>query len=301
MPRPIGTFLHVKRVKRADGTIREYYSNRKTGQSLGTDRASAEARIHEWLNAQVPSQAFGKATLDALIADYLRTTDFRQLAPRTQQLYRTYLEQLRARFAAMPVELITPPWIERLKLNLQDQPGRCNHTLQVLKIILQWGVRLGYCKSNAAREVSRISQPPRATLWTAQECDAFLAAASGAQRLAFALMLYTAQRLSDVLAMTRGQVSEHGGRLFIALRQGKTGELLDVPVHAKLEPMLRERLADASGGLLLIPSPRGRPWMKRNFSRDWDKATRLAGLSGLQRRPSAGRLDGDYGDRALSD
>jgi integrase len=97
-------------------------------------------------------------------------------------------------------------------------------------------------------------------------------------------MLYTAQRLSDVLAMTRNQVTERDGRLFIALRQGKTDELLDVPVHMKLEPLLRTRLADPSGVLYLVPSPTGRPWSRRNFSRMWDNAFAKAQLSNLQRR-----------------
>lgn len=96
------------------------------------------------------------------------------------------------------------------------------------------------------------------------------------------LMLYTLQRLSDVLAMTRGQVEERNGRLFILLRQQKTKdrthELLAVPVHRDLEPLLRARLADKSGGLLLVSSPTGRPWSRRNFSRKWDTTMRRVTL-----------------------
>jgi integrase len=284
MPRPLGTGLRVKRVVLADGSKREYFRNRYTGQSLGTDRAVAEARMREWIAAQVPTRPISRASLDALITDYSRTDDYRNLKPRTREIYRLYLEQLRARFGAMPVNMVTIEWVERLKLDLQDQPGKCNQTLAVLRIILGWGMRLGYCKSNPAKAVSKAQLPARTTIWSSVQIETFLAGARRSLRLAMALLLYTAQRPSDVLEMTKGRVSERDGRLYIALRQGKTDELLDVPVHAKLDPLLRERLVDPSGGLLLVPSPRGLRWSRRNFSRAWDDACKKAELSGLQRR-----------------
>jgi hypothetical protein len=73
VPRPLGSGLRVKRHVLADGTRVEYFRNRYTGQSLGTDRAVAEARMREWMAAQVPAKAIGKGSLDALITDYLRT------------------------------------------------------------------------------------------------------------------------------------------------------------------------------------------------------------------------------------
>jgi integrase len=285
MPRPLGTGLRVKRHVLADGTRIEYFRNRYTGQSLGTDRAIAEARMREWIDAQVPSRPVGKASLDALITDYLRTKAFANCKPGTQQFYRRYLDQLRSRFGSMPVEMITPAWIERLKLDLQDQPFKCNHTLAVLKIILRWGVKLGYCKTNVAREVEKLEVKPRDQIWMPDEITSFLNNTKGSLRLAMALMLGTAQRLSDVLAMTKGQVSERDGRLFIALRQQKTDKLLDAPIpRGIVETLLRERIAEQDDSLLLVRSPRGLQWARRNFSRAWDKARERIGLPELQRR-----------------
>lgn len=88
-------------------------------------------------------------------------------------------------------------------------------------------------------------------------------------------------------------------RLYISLRQQKTGDLLNVPVHGTLEPLLRERLApdwkpetlsnqrtysNTTATLLLVPSPTGKPWAYRNFCRAWDLITRETGIEGLQRR-----------------
>ena len=102
------------------------------------------------------------------------------------------------------------------------------------------------------------------------------------------LLIYTAQRPSDVLGMTKGRVSEHDGRLWIILRQQKTGELIEVPLHDQLAPLVRSRLADNSGGLLLVPSPTGKLWAYRNFARSWDAVDgRLA-----SRKGSAGTVGG---------
>jgi len=306
MPRPLGTGLKVTRVTTADGTIREYFRNRHTGENLGTDRAIAEARMEEWRNAQVPGKPVGHVSLNALITDYLRTDDYKSKKPRTREIYRLYLDQLRTRFGAMPVTLITPAWVEKLKLDLQDQPGRCNQTLAVLRIVLGWGIRLGYCKANAATSVSKVHLAPRTAIWSPEQIEAFIDGARGSLQLGMALLLYTAQRLSDVLEMTLGRVSERDGRLYIALRQGKTGELLDVPVHAKLEPLLHARLNDPqTRGLLLVPSPTGRPWSRRNFSRAWDQViwrvnfrrARALFRAGLKKAAVRAELEADHRQR----
>jgi integrase len=83
------------------------------------------------------------------------------------------------------------------------------------------------------------------------EEERILAALKPRLKLAFYLLLYTLQRPSDVLAMHRDRVTERDGRLFIALKQAKTGILVDVPVHANLAPLLRGRLVENFGGSLL--------------------------------------------------
>jgi integrase len=274
--------LNVARKKLADGSIREYFYDRNTGENLGTDRAIAQARIDE----RATSQPVGPtSTLGHLIAEYQRTDAFRSKAPRTREIYSLYLGQLRERFGTLRVtDIATPQWVERLKLDLQDTPSKANQTLAVLRIVFKLGMTLGYCASNPATLVRKVREVARSDVWTPAQIETFAGAARGSLRLAMALMIYTAQRPSDVLAMTKGQITERDGRLYIGLRQEKTGTLLDVPVHSDLAPLLRARLADPSGGLLLVASPTGLPWSRRNFSRAWDLTRRRAGLPELQRR-----------------
>lgn len=281
MPRPRGTGLNVARRKLADGSIRETFYNRATGESLGHDRASAEARMREPRSGPLPGMG---STLGQLIADYLRTNAYKSRMPGTQALYRKYLDQLRNRFGTLKVRSLDARWIEALKLDLEDTPSKANHTLAVLRIVLGLGVKLGYCEQNVALRSGRLEEKPRTEIWTTEQINSFVETGRDSLKLAMMLLLYTAQRPSDVLAMTKGRISERDGRLYIALRQQKTQELLDVPVHSALAPLLRARMADTSGGLLLVASPRGLAWGRRNFNRTWDIARREANLPPLQRR-----------------
>lgn len=79
----------------------------------------------------------------------------------------------------------------------------------------------------------------------------------------------------------RPRRSQRGGRLWLTLRQAKTKELVDVPAHRDLEAMLR---AAERRSLMVVPSPTGKQWSYRNFSRSWDKARQAAGVDGVQRR-----------------
>ena len=139
----------------------------------------------------------------------------------------------------------------------------------------------------------------REQVWIRDDEQRFLAAARPVLRLAIMLMLYTVQRPSDCLSMTTSRIREDDGRLYISLRQQKTGELIDVPVHCALEPLLRERLAsdwkpeplssqrryrNTTDTVLLVPSPTGKPWAYRNFCRAWDLIAKKVGIEGLQRR-----------------
>lgn len=280
--------MKVTRATLADGSTREYYYDRQTGENLGSDRAVAEARIDERRSIDAIQPGHG-ATIDRLITDYLRTDEFRSTAPRTQKLYRQYLDEIRRRFGTLRVRLfddpqVARPFIKRLKADLQDTPRKANQTLSMLRILGGQGVEFGYCKTNPFSRPGRVTENVRTEIWTPDQIANFIGGARGSLRLAMLLMVYTAQRPADVLAMTKGRVSERDGRLFIALRQQKTGELLEVPVHGDLEPALRARLADPSGGLLLVPSPTGLPWAYRNFARAWDQALARCGLAGQAQR-----------------
>jgi integrase len=72
--------------------------------------------------------------------------------------------------------------------------------------------------------------------WPAEIIEAFLTEASEPLRLALNLLLYTGQRVGDVVAIKWSNFS--GGR--VRLVQEKTGQPIDVKVHARLAAVLQE-------------------------------------------------------------
>lgn len=269
----------------ADGSVATYYYDRTTGAALGTDLAIAVARA-----TPVQAPAAGRprsGTLASMIAEYRAGPAFMGRRPSTREMYGRILNWLRDEFGEVPLTAITPGRIERLKDSLQATPHKANHTVAILRLVLRHAVRRGYITHNPADKLGKIATTPRKQVWTHEDTARIFDGLRPSVRLAGMLMAYTLQRLSDVLAMTTIQVRDLDGRLWINLRQAKTTALIAVPVHQDLEPLLRDRLAERKVRktkdedavvLLLVPSPQGMPWARRNFSRAWDLDLRRANL-----------------------
>jgi integrase len=220
-------------------------------------------------------------TFSALCTSYLASTGFRALTPKAQTLNRLYIDRLRGVFGSLPATAITRPVVARLRETEAARPWYAYHLLAKLRLVLQHGVDVGMLKVNPGAKPGGVNPPARHAVWSRDQTDRLLRMATGDLQLAAALLLYTAQRPGDVIAMQWGQVSERGGRMWLTLRQHKTGELVDVPCHRDLAALLRQT---PRRGLLLVPSPRGLPWQYRNFSRSWDRLCQEAGIEGVQRR-----------------
>jgi integrase len=271
--------LNVVRKRRADGSILEYFYDIQTRVFLGHNRAEAEARVKGETQTEAEPD-----TIAGLIERYKASSAFRKLKPGTQELYNRYLGQIKQGWGDCRAKDIRSSTIEGIKDRLQDEPSKANMILALFRILLRLAVRLEYVPSNVASRPGRIEMQPRTTIWSIGEEQAFLNVARPSLQLAFMLLLFTVQRPSDVLEMTTDRVSERDGRMFIAVRQAKTGTLLDVPVHSRLRPLLQQRLAESKPTSCLVASPHGLAWTRRNFSRCWDAAMKAAKLTGLQRR-----------------
>lgn len=280
MARPRKSGLNVVKKTKADGTEVEYFYDRQTKKFLGHDRASA------LLRTTAPDKPAGEDqnSIASLITRYLARPEFKiKLAPRTQKLYRGYLDEMRQRYGDLPFRTFGPEAIEEIKASFPDKPRKANQIIALFRILLGYAVKIRLIRDNPALRPEMLPTPPRTDIWSHADEDAFLAAASVSIRLAIMLLIYTAQRPSDVLAMTTNRIAEQDGRLFILLRQEKTGALMQLPLHHKLDVMVRARIK-AGDALLLVPSPTGLVWQYRNFARAWDVARAEAKIEGKQRR-----------------
>jgi len=92
------------------------------------------------------------------------------------------------------------------------------------------------------------------------------------QRLAYALLLYTGQRVGDVVKMNRADISE--GMIYVV--QEKTGAKVWVPITPELERAMK---ACPAKGLTVIGDVNGRPIKRAALSALMRAAIKEAGLS----------------------
>ena len=109
--------------------------------------------------------------------------------------------------------------------------------------------------------------------WTEAQIEQFEAAhAVGTRaRLALALLLYSAQRRSDVVRMGRQHVRD--GVLHV--RQDKTGAVLDIPIHPRLAAVIA---GSRTGDLTFLVTDAGRPFTAAEFGNWFREQCDAAGL-----------------------
>jgi integrase len=109
--------------------------------------------------------------------------------------------------------------------------------------------------------------------WTEDDIAAFEAKhpVGSRARLAFALLLYTAQRRADVLHMGR----QHVRNGLIHVRQSKTGAALAIPLHPELKAVLEAAPAEH---LTFLTTRDGRSFHPDGFSHWFKRKCQEAGL-----------------------
>lgn len=283
MPRrPITGIKSAVRRGPDGAVVRTDYYDRATGAFLGNDRDAAirKARAGRGVMDTVRVETFGQ-----LCAAYLASPEYAGLARATRVLNRLYVDQLRDRFGPLPPAAITRPVVRKLRDLHAAQPTKGNRVIATLRLVLAYGVDTGVLRENAASRPGRLKERPRTAMFTAEQIQRLLEAAGSVEmRRAIALLLYTVQRPADVLKLGPQHVSRRDGRAWITLRQAKTDEWVDVPLHRDaaailaepLPPRTSRRAAAVVAPALLIPSPTGRPWMYRNFFRQWERTRERA-------------------------
>lgn len=185
-------------------------------------------------------------SMSALAAEWYQSAAFRALADASRRTYRRQLELFLTDHGTKPVAMVEARHLLRILEQKAETPAAANALRNVLRQLMQHAFERGWRTDNPMRDVRRLryEKKPFAT-WSEESIAAFEARwPSGTRaRLAFALLLYTGQRRSDVIRM--GPQNIRNGRIHV--RQQKTGKVLALPVHpdlrAELEHAPREHLA----------------------------------------------------------
>jgi integrase len=244
--------------------------------------------------APIGIERVAPGTLRALAVSYFASSAFRTTRASTQYTYRNVIDRLCAEHGDKRVAFLQRDHVVKLLAARAGTPATANALRRSLRALMLHAVEIGLRSDDPTRDVRKLpTKGDGYHSWTEGEIEQFERhhPIGSRARLAFALLLYTGQRRSDVVRMGRQHLSDNA----ICVRQVKTGREVWVPVHEALAPII----ADASGNLTFLLTGQGKPHTAAGFGNWFRDQCRAAGLHGCSahglrkaaaRRPRRSRL-----------
>lgn len=216
-------------------------------------------------------------TVDDVISRYYSDHSFLSLKPSTKTVYRGVLEGFRATFGGVDLMKFDAKRIQQLMTAMAAKPhaaARLRKLLAQLFIVARREKLVPH-----GFDPVKDTKPPKVTKKggyhriTEAELDIFEAAhpLGTKPRLAYALLLYGAQRSGDSRLMTMHQIQ--AGR--IQITQEKTGNHVDIPV---VRPLAEAVFHGPIGARYILESNRGVPFTQKGFYNLLKRAFIKAGL-----------------------
>jgi integrase len=176
-------------------------------------------------------------SIAALALAWFNSPEFRTLRPTTQRTYRRIVEKWLQQHGDKPLALLKREHVRAMLAERIGKPAAANHWLRLLKTMMRFAVTEGMRVDDPTVGVNFIERRSNGFhTWTESEIEQFEAHHSigSKARLALALLLYTAQRRSDVVAMGK----QHVRNGIVQVRQQKTGSMVPIPIHPDLQAVL---------------------------------------------------------------
>lgn len=192
----------------------------------------------------------------AAVGGYFGSLAFANLSEATRKLRRGILERFREEHGDKGIATLARAHVERMVNSKAAKPGTALNFLVALRGVMRHAISVGL---RADDPTAGVYGPKFRSSgfysWTEDDIARFEAAYPiGTQpRLAFALLLHTAQRRADVVKLGRQHLRD--GMLHV--RQSKTGKPLAIPLHPELRTVLDVTPSDH---LTFLVTRAGRPF-----------------------------------------
>lgn len=214
-------------------------------------------------------------SINALAVMVYASAEWEALGKATRVTYRGIIERMRKDYGDLPVRGLNPTHVYAIRDKLKATPATANNFLKVLRFMMAFAVSRQLRTDNPAAMVKPIKiESAGFHTWSEAEIARFEERwkVGTRERLAFDLLLYTAQRSGDVRQMGRQHLD--GDAIFV--RQQKTGAELTIPIH----PRLAASLATVPAGqMLFIQTTAGAAYTAAGFGNWFRDACREAGLT----------------------
>jgi integrase len=280
------SLLHTERWRDRHGKMRVYFRrDRRKGSPrieltgvYGSDEflAAYAAALHggEIADSRPKIERPGNGTLAALIESYKQDAAFRDLRETTKAGYLSRLDTIQREHGARSVAGLNQERIETILAAYDKRPASKLDTLKKLRILIKHAMKKKWISGDPSTGIKR-TKVGEVRSFTDDEIRQYENhwPIGTKQRTAFALMLYTGQRRSDVHRMIWQDISHKTGRIKVI--QQKTGVKIQVPLHRDLLVVLEKA---RHNHVTIVNTEYGKPFTVDGFSSFMRDAIRAAGL-----------------------
>ena len=233
--------------------------------------------LKEALNRYAGLYEAQEGTMPALIVKALPTlmagSKGKPVKANTAKQYEIAARKLAKIFAEYQPEEVTQGDVKKMMQDMVKTPNMANRCLSVLRGVFDYALNI-YVTSNPCVGAKRYDENKRDRLITVEELAAIYQQAGPRLRVIIDLLIRTGQRVGDVLAIRRADLTDEG----IAFRQQKTDKKIVVAWNSEL----RDVVARAKGlnqnirALTLLHNRRGKTPDYRTVRQQWDLACERA-------------------------
>lgn len=236
---------------------------------LGSDLAPALAEYGRLI------QAPALTGTPKLIDDVLKSIEPR-LAKSTREQYKHAGEILKRKLAQFEPAEIKARHVAQVKQSLAATPNMANRVISVLRQVFDYAVERQMVDVNPCVGVPRLVEAKRKRLLSDDEWIAIYEKAGARLQVLMRLQYLTGQRIGDVLAIKRSQLTDEG----VFFEQQKTGARLLVRWSPDLKAAVKDAiaLADDVPSVTLLRSRTGGPPDYRSVSEQFARAAAAAGV-----------------------
>jgi integrase len=287
---------NVERFKDRHGKIRYYYRVYPGPRtSLRGPEGSPEfwEDYHAAATKDVKKTTTRSGSIRWLCIQYFKSSSFKQLKSNTQSVRRGILERFSQRHGDKRYSQMQPKHLMAIRDGMIDRPEAANSLIKALRQLFKFAIEYEHTDTNPAYSVGYLksNNPDGFHAWTLEEIEKFEAAhpVGTRARLAMAILLYTAQRRSDIIRFGRQHVKDG----WLKFTQQKTGKTMEIPVLSVLQEIID---ASPTGDMTFIVTNFNRPFSSAGFGNRFRKWCNDAGLKqcsahGLRKAAAAKMAD----------
>ena len=248
-----------------------YVTHDRRWLSLGTDIDHAK-RL--WADYECIGQV---VTVETLLDRY-RADCLKDRADATRKQYKVYSTAICKEFGDWQLDALKPYHLARFRDAAPVQMA--NGSLSLLKTAYAKAIEWGWCETNPASLVKRLTTAVRGRYLTDGEFRAIREKAPAWLRTAMDLSYLTALRPSDVVKLQWADVTADS----VFVRTQKTKARISFAVTEGLRAVLDDARSKPIVGLYVVATAKGRPISQDRLGEAWRAARGAAGIVGAQFR-----------------